>query len=1837
MWAGIRTVTRADGNDQAINPGSFRYEIEHMEDGDTLLFDDALATAVIRVNSTLAIGSQAGSADKSYTVIGNGVALTTGSGSYTLSFGSYTAPPARITVENLCFKDYYTVTFSGKLNRIANSRFTVSSEAAKPFYIYVDKSDRTFFEGCAFVSGKDYFSHTLRICSSRTTATAEQQAQKVDFVSCTFVRLFETNYPFVSWTNTDAANTKSFTNCILIDKSGPNAVPLIRIPASNFVSNGYNVIQGLVDNGAEEIVPAWKKPTDLYLKPATAFDILACQDDNYRVAVAGGKGLAYRHLPAYPNAAPGLETVNFPGKDLSGATIDYTQPTHSGARQETDGADVPAVTAPTDIRIFADVTEIFSETELWLSAIVWPVCFEPEIQWSSSDESVVTVGKNGKVTALPAAAAGNRTVTITAAHGSLRQSVDLTVKPYMHVEEIKLDAGRLSVPLMHSMQLTASITPAVVNNPTLTWTITPADVATLVVSGQTATLKGVKEGEATVTVVSADGNRTASCTVEVFKQRVHVVTNASASENTEGSFLFEIRQMASGDTLTFDASLAGDTLPVTLSSYADLFTSQQNGCDIIVIGNGVTLPAFNWGYDRARYVPSRLVLENLRFDVTGDIHINASFIHLKRCLFENTGTKLYWIRFSTNSLLTTVESCSFLGTHAPCVISQDKGYNGNNIAQFISCTFVNLVKGDRDMNHIHNIGSELVFANCVLIDKGNPDMNTPSIYLQAGTLTSKGSNVIQGIVNGYGTAKWNELTDTIVPLDAETPLAVIDGIYKVRVGTAGNHGAAYRRLPANPAGLQDFAGLSFPEKDLSGNTIHYALPTHSGAWQAIDGEDLPFESVATGISIAAGQTELFSETEQQLSATVLPTTVDQKAVWSSSDENIATVDETGKVTFKAADSKVNQTVDITAASVALNASGQPVRQTVTFTVKPYIHVESVRLDAATLPLYLSYTGKLTASFLPANVNNAALIWSVSPEGIVGLSASDSTVEVRALALGEATVTATSADGNQTASCLVTVKTLDYTQGAFLVNEDWFGHRPGSVNFLTNEGEWIFDVVKNENPGRKLGITSQFGAIYGDRFYITSKQDGNGGSRLAVLNAQTMKMEKEFAHIVTGSNGESAGDGRAFLGVDEHKGYVGTSNGIYVLDIDRMTLAPSAIPGSEGADPKNLYDTQVGNMVRVGEQVFAVHQSKGLLVIDANDDIIRTVIAAPKNGTKQLQFASIVQSKDGNLWLSVVSQSYLVKVDPWTLDTVHVGLPEGWAGPQSFWGAWTPDPFCSDPNENVLYWSPSGVKGGILTTGSIVRYDIDTQQFDVIFDGKEWNIYSGGYRVDPVSGNLHVIMNRTGYTSETLGILNPRTKELKLYPLNGQYWFPSIPVFSDNYEPETTEAFPSTVTLNDTYPAYSLWLGDLVTDRDNPDAGIIKTVSDGYDASLISARIWRDSLIIVPAKNIPAGSPAESTTLALKFNSNGKVITRSVNVTLESGISGITINPFELTQHTLWLYPGEIFSLELTAPQHFRVIWLSRDPSVASVDSRTGQVYACKAGTTRIIVSDVETGQSDACIVLVRPHVPETGYVKLNTSLLTLMQGERSTLQFIASSGLANQTPVWSVSDQAVADVTPTGRVIAIAPGVCTIRVAIGPYEATCTVTVAAWTDEITVDRIQEQEARLIFSKVTGASYYLVHLYEKKDTALLPVRTYKVMNDGSTSLLRAAMGDHFMVMMNDLVAGARYTVTIETLLETGRKAEVIHTKETAFATKGSSPTGSEKVTAGPAQVWYAGGTLHFMNLDGYDCTLFNFSGQGLQKFRISSPVESRSLRLPSGVYILTAQKSDDMETFKFIIK
>ena len=145
---------------------------------------------------------------------------------------------------------------------------------------------------------------------------------------------------------------------------------------------------------------------------------------------------------------------------------------------------------------------------------------------------------------------------------------------------------------------------------------------------------------------------------------------------------------------------------------------------------------------------------------------------------------------------------------------------------------------------------------------------------------------------------------------------------------------------------------------------------------------------------------------------------------------------------------------------------------------------------------------------------------------------------------------------------------DYTQGILIVNEDWYGHQNSTVNFLVPDDPdgdyWHYRVIQEENPGKELGCTNQYGAVWGDRLYLIAKQEKDPGAtitggRITVADARTLKILHQQSEI--DPSGAQC-DGRGFVGVDAHKGYVSSSNGIWIFDLDRWKVRP--IPMQEGA-------------------------------------------------------------------------------------------------------------------------------------------------------------------------------------------------------------------------------------------------------------------------------------------------------------------------------------------------------------------------------------------------------------------------------------------------------------------------------------------------------------------------------------------------------------------------------------------------------------------------------------------------------------------------------------------------
>lgn len=166
----------------------------------------------------------------------------------------------------------------------------------------------------------------------------------------------------------------------------------------------------------------------------------------------------------------------------------------------------------------------------------------------------------------------------------------------------------------------------------------------------------------------------------------------------------------------------------------------------------------------------------------------------------------------------------------------------------------------------------------------------------------------------------------------------------------------------------------------------------------------PEVSVET-VSVAPAELNLTVGGTGTLTATVGPDTATNKAVtWTSSDTNIATVDENGLVTAK---SEGTATIIATAGGVSDSCAVTVSAVTVPAT--------GVTVNPAELTLSIGGTGTLTANVSPEGATDS-VTWNSSDPAVATVDANG---VVTAAGVGEAIITATAGDAS--ATCKVTVQ------------------------------------------------------------------------------------------------------------------------------------------------------------------------------------------------------------------------------------------------------------------------------------------------------------------------------------------------------------------------------------------------------------------------------------------------------------------------------------------------------------------------------------------------------------------------------------------------------------------------------------------------------------------------------------------------------------------------------------------------------------------------------------------------------------------------------------------------
>lgn len=450
---------------------------------------------------------------------------------------------------------------------------------------------------------------------------------------------------------------------------------------------------------------------------------------------------------------------------------------------------------------------------------------------------------------------------------------------------------------------------------------------------------------------------------------------------------------------------------------------------------------------------------------------------------------------------------------------------------------------------------------------------------------------------------------------------------------------------------------------------------------------------------------------------------------------------------------------------------------------------------------------------------------------------------------------------------------DYTDGVFILNEDWFGHDNGSINFYSaKDDKMYYRVFRQENNGKTLGVTSQFATIFGDRMYIMSKQAAaDNGGRLVVTDAATMKELASIDNI--------GGDGRAFVGVSPQKGYVGTSSGIYPLNLEDYTLG-EMIQGTSSED--GLYSGQIGDMLRMGDYIYAAAQGVGVYVISTETDRVHTTIELPNINT-------VFATAGGKLYAALDDDnSEFVEINPATFEITPIDVAHGEDNVRICkpWGAWRKGNLAVAAEGNVIYYSTGQYSSRVL------RYDFDTNTLDydfIVLPEAETSkgtmmaqtLYGSGLGYDPATDKL--ILTTTGdsfkFNNNWVLTADARTGAIeKTMRMDDYYWFPAMPLFPDNASPEFEAVLPGSMYLEILDgiipPALDLNIRGTAADTDNLSHQIVYTATSDNENVAKLTRTGHGHYTVT------AAGEAGTATITVTAESNGKTVRTTIPVSVD---------------------------------------------------------------------------------------------------------------------------------------------------------------------------------------------------------------------------------------------------------------------------------------------------------------------------------------------------------------------
>jgi uncharacterized protein YjdB len=477
-----------------------------------------------------------------------------------------------------------------------------------------------------------------------------------------------------------------------------------------------------------------------------------------------------------------------------------------------------------------------------LTAVVEPEnATNKRVTWNSSNEAVATVSATGLVFAV---AEGEAIITVTTEDGNFTASVNITVN-LVPVTSVSITQGDQTLEVGQTIQLTAVIEPENATNKNVTWSSSNESVATV---SETGLVTAISEGTADIRVTTEDGNFTDTITVNVVPVPDFVVENGTLIKyNGPG-----------GDVVILDdlgITSIGSSVFKGLSNLTSVVIPQG----VISIGSQAFVNCENLTSvsipDSVTSIGSAFTGCSSLTSITIPEGVTSIAAHTFR---DCTSLATVTIPESVTSIgFNAFQNCSSLGE-----ITIPQGVVTIANYTFDGCSSLNSISIPEGVTSI----GQYAFSQC---------SNLTTVELPT-SLTK---------IDSYAFRNCSSLTEiTIFENVTSIGICAFQGCTQLASATIHNPNV----------NIQFYAFDSCPNLTIygfSGSTAQTYATNNS----------IPFEALGatavTGVSITEGDQTLEVGQTIQLTAVVEPEDATNKNVsWSSSDEAVATVSETGLVT-----------------------------------------------------------------------------------------------------------------------------------------------------------------------------------------------------------------------------------------------------------------------------------------------------------------------------------------------------------------------------------------------------------------------------------------------------------------------------------------------------------------------------------------------------------------------------------------------------------------------------------------------------------------------------------------------------------------------------------------------------------------------------------------------------------------------------------------------------------------------------------------------------------------------------------------------------------------------------